>query len=161
MGNIGTGKTPYRNRTYINGEIIVCPDEWQMSKEQKQKKIFDDIEKGLSENRTVVVDGVNMRRRQRDALLYFAKKAKCPSILIDFGTGNDESLKGRINNPLDTSAEEWTFNHKENIKDYEKPVPEEGFDEIIPMYQYNLLKKMPNRTTEKKDYKGQTGGTFD
>jgi predicted kinase len=134
MGNIGTGKTNYRNITYLNGEIIVCPDDWHMSKEQLHKKLFSDIENGLSENKTVVVDGINMKRKDRDQLLYFAKRAKCPAILIDFGPGNDDSLKRRINNSLDTSAEEWTFYHLENLKNYEKPLPEEGFDEIIPRY---------------------------
>ena len=28
VGNIGTGKTTYRNEYFTNGEIIVCPDEW-------------------------------------------------------------------------------------------------------------------------------------
>ena len=134
MGNIGTGKTNYRNITYVNGEIIVCPDDWRMSKKQSHTKIFSDIEKGLREDRTVVVDGINIKRKDRDQLLYFAKRAKCPAILIDFGPGNDDSLKRRINDSPDTSAEEWTFYHLENLRNYEKPLQEEGFDEIISRY---------------------------
>jgi predicted kinase len=134
MGNIGTGKSTYCKDNFINGEIIICPDNINLPKSERQTKMFTEIEKGLSENKTVVIDGVNLTRHGRDMLLYFGKKEKCMTILIDFGKGDLNSLNRRINDSKETSKEEWTNTHEENLRKYEKPNYNEGFDKIISIY---------------------------
>lgn len=131
MGNIGTGKSTFCKNKFRNDEIIVCPDEWEGTNDVLQKRLFETIETSLNNGKTVVIDGNNLKRRGRDRLLYFAKKAKCPAILYDFGPGNEDSLQKRINDPRNESEDFWKVIHAQNCTDYEEPNTNEGFDEII------------------------------
>ncbi len=131
MGNIGTGKTSYRKKHYDNGEIILCPDEWEkIPGTEKHQKLVTEIINGLKENKTVILDGINLFIKYRKDLVFFASRAGCKSILINFGPGDETSLNRRISNSPEHSPSEWRQIHEYNLNRYQEPSKEEGFEEI-------------------------------
>ncbi|MFB6305943.1 MAG: AAA family ATPase [Flavobacteriales bacterium] len=138
VGNIGTGKTSYVKEHYegLEDTVIVRPDEWtDLNKDQKQKKLFNEVEKGLKENKRVVIDGPNLTKKVRSTFLFFKRIAEKEGVkgiaeIIDFGPGDNNSLKRRIDNSPSTSSEEWSKEHKDNQELYEKPELSEGYDKI-------------------------------
>ena len=132
MGNIGTGKSTYCKNNFVNEEIIICPDDWNLSISELQKKMFIEIEKGLLENKIVVVDGVNLTKKNREVYIYLARNAKCKVVFIDFGPGDIKTLTRKINNYEETTEKEWKEIHEENFRKYEKPNVNEGF-KIVPV----------------------------
>jgi len=132
MGNIGTGKTHYRLKNFKNGEVHVCFDDFEnLSKDERFTQSMRSIRYGLRKGNIVVVEGTNLTKYIRSNIICHAKDVNCKSILYDFGKGNSTTLKTRINERKDISADVWTKIHKDNILAYEKPSEDEGFDEII------------------------------
>ena len=132
VGNIGTGKTSYRRATFTEDDVIIAPDEWiGLDKEGKQKKMIIDTEEGLSEGKTVVIDGNNMTVKSRAFFIHFANKAQCDVRIVDFGVGDANSLKRRIEDSPETNAQKWEAIHLANAKKYETPNLDEGCDRII------------------------------
>ncbi len=134
VGNIGTGKTTFRNKLKQKKRIFVCPDEYDGTLQEKNDRMFKEIESGLKEGMDVILDGTNLEKKYRFSLLSFSNKAKCKAIIFDFGPGNELSLKRRIQNSTDTNPDEWKKTHEENKKLYEKPEQTEGYDRIIKKY---------------------------
>ena len=135
MGNVGTGKTTYRNNNFNSGEIIICPDEWHnLNIQQKQDRLFKDLKKHLNEGKTVILDGNNISKKARVTGLHFARLAKAHVKVVDFGPGNESSLSRRLKDPGRFSVEQWKKIHIDNQHEYEKPELEEGINEIIQMY---------------------------
>jgi predicted kinase len=131
VGNVGTGKSRFRKSTFNNKEIIICPDTWEGSKDELQRRMILEIEAALKEGKTVVVDGNNLTRQWRVIYLYFAKNAGCDCVAYDFGAGDDMSLQRRLSEPYNLSASDWTEIHLRNQKEYEKPDESEGFTKVI------------------------------
>jgi len=132
MGNVGTGKTTYRNNNFNSGEVIICPDEWEgLGINEKQKKLFADLERYLNEGKIVVLDGNNLSKKARVTGLHFACLAKADVTVIDFGPGNETTLLRRLKEPRNFPIEKWKKIHFKNQKEYEKPELKEGIIEII------------------------------
>lgn len=131
IGNIATGKTEFRKLNFINGEKIICPDEWiGLNMNEKNQKFISDLHKFLSERKVTVIDGNNINRKARKKYFQFAKLYNCSIEALDFGSGNNETLKRRLS---DTKTEEhgvWIDSHNYYLRNYQKPVYEEGFDKI-------------------------------
>lgn len=132
VGNNGTGKTYYTLNHFPSNNLIIRPDDFTGDYESINKQIITGIEKGLINNKTVVLDGLNLEKSFRKQLLYFANKhPNCKKIIYDFGAGNFRSLRRLIKTRPYKSEGEWYLIHFENQKIYEKPSKDEGYDEII------------------------------
>ena len=130
VGNIATGKSTFCKNLKKNDRYIVCPDNFSGNKHDIQKKIFDEIEYGIKNYKHVILDSPSMTKKCRRDLLYFARNNH-RTIVFDFGAGNANSLNRRINENPELSESEWTDIHNKNLKDYEEPSMDEGFDRII------------------------------
>ena len=132
VGNIGTGKTYYSEKFFPKNYRIVRPDEFHGDLEQKQNRMFREIKENLENNETTVLDGLNLERKQRQRLLYFTKNYEnCKKTIYDFGPGNEKTLQRVIITRPELSEKEWRAIHDENVKIYEKPHINEGYDEVI------------------------------
>jgi tRNA uridine 5-carbamoylmethylation protein Kti12 len=128
VGNNGTGKTYFSNNLPPD-YIIIRPDEIPGGIENKQREMILGIEKGLKENRTVVVDGLNLQKKWRNNFLYFVRDYQdCPRIIYDFGPGDQHTLDRLLQERRDRSPEEWTETFYEHQKSYEKPTEDEGYE---------------------------------
>lgn len=126
VGNIGTGKSFYRESEFSNEEIIICPDEWKhLSTDQNQAKMISDVENGLFRGKTVILDGNNMTKKSRHFFDGFIRKTNSTKTIIDFGEGDEESLKRRIENSKEQTPEFWTEKHVFKRKIYEQPTQDE------------------------------------
>lgn len=134
VGNIGTGKTTFREKEFKNEEVIICPDEWEERGEQLHKKMEKLIRENLQNDRIVVIDGCNLKLSGRNLLLYWARIENAVSICYDFGIGTDETLQRRINDPRQTPSDIWQEEHIRNQTEYIKPELREGFKEVHRMY---------------------------
>ncbi len=134
VGNVGTGKTTYRKERFINGEVIICPDEWKgLTENEVNDKIFSEIKRAISAKQSLVVDGNNIRRRLRK--LYFQQDIdhQYRRIIIDFGPGNHQSLARRVESSDELSEEGWRRAHDNNRRYYQKPQMDDDADEIIDL----------------------------
>ena len=132
VGNNGTGKTYYSQNHFSKDYQIVRPDDFSGNKEQIHKKIITEIESGLKNNQTIVLDGLNLQKSFRKQLLYFLNRfPDYKKKIIDFGSGNQKTLQRLIADRPYKSESEWTKIHEINYKSYEKPTLDEGYDEII------------------------------
>ena len=122
-GNIGTGKTTFRKKLEQKdrGRVIICPDEYEGTQMEKERKVLIEIMKGFDSNKTIIMDGPNVMRIDRSSFLELAKRNKYKTIIFDFGQGNEESLKRRIISNSELSAEEWKEVHKRNHMLYQQP----------------------------------------
>lgn len=131
VGNVGTGKTKYRVEHFKNDEVIICPDEWgDLSKTEIGIKLIKEVEKALTDGKTVVLDGNNLERITRAQFDDTIGNAGGSKTIIDFGKGTKVSLDRRINDSREESAEFWTDIHNKNQINYEKPTLDEC-DELI------------------------------
>ncbi len=131
VGNIGTGKTHYRKTQFNGNEVIVCPDEWiNLGIELVQRKMITDIENGLKDNKTVILDGSNMKIKSREFFDGIIRKTNSTKKIIDFGQGTEKSLDGRIKASTNQTPEFWTRAHAHKKSIYEKPTLEEC-DELM------------------------------
>lgn len=131
VGNIGTGKTSYRNKKFLNDEIIICPDEWELdSLEEMQRKMINEITMAVKKNQVMVIDGNNLKKNHRALILSLVQDTNYKKIAINFGSGNKESLLRRIKSSNGIKSDDWSNIHQKNLLVYESPSLEEGFDEI-------------------------------
>lgn len=132
VGNNGSGKTFYSDHYFPQEYIIVRPDELSGDYEEKWRKMNELIKKGLANNKTVVLDGLNLDRSTRQLYLAFTTDyPKCRKIAYDFGPGNEQNIKVLANERPYLTYKAWEITFIENKKLYEKPKLDEGFDEII------------------------------
>ena len=140
VGNIGTGKTTFRNKLEKKrkGRFFVCPGKYKGGDDVEQGiRMNEEIEDGLNRGLTVIVDGPHIKCKDRNEILGFAKRANCKSIIFDFGSGNDESLNRRANLNLEYPYEEWKKMHEDNKRTYEQPNYEiDNYDKIIRIKTY-------------------------
>lgn len=130
VGNIATGKSTFCKNLKKNNRYIVCPDNFSGNKQDIQKKIINEIEYGIKNYKHVILDAPSLTKKHRSKLLYFARNNH-RTIVFNFGAGNANSLKRRINENPEVSESEWTDIHNKNLTDYEEPSIDEGFDRII------------------------------
>ena len=131
VGNIGTGKTTYRDNNYSNGESIICPDEMTGNKEDIQGKMFKRIDESVEKKKNIVLDGNNITVRSRSLYIGMALKHGYYIQIVDFGCGNEETLDRRIISSKKYSPEFWKKIHLENLHKYEIPSLKEGCHSII------------------------------
>jgi len=134
IGNIGTGKSTFAKNISKGREVI---DYDNLGEKHGQNfNVYNEILKLLKKGKTVIVDGVNIEKRKRKDLIYFARINNAKSVAIDFGKGNEKSLHNRISQPRNIPIEVWKREHYHNIKIYEKPCKSEGFDRVIRCKNY-------------------------
>jgi predicted kinase len=134
VGNIGTGKTTYIKKHFTSDEVILCPDQMEAdgnTREEIQATLIKELKREDYAESTVIIDGLNMTKKVRMYFIFFAKKNLTKSTIIDFGSGDNDSLKRRIADPRGETPEFWTQTHNVNLETYEAPTDEEGYDEII------------------------------
>ncbi len=131
VGNIGTGKTTYRNQHFTDGSLIICPDEYDGTLETMQNRMLPEIEKGIQFENRIIVDGVNLEKIFRSQLLYYPKRNAWKSIAYDFGPGNEISLKRLIETRNYFSSIDWERIYYDYFNLYQRPSKDEGFDQII------------------------------
>jgi len=132
VGNIGTGKTYYTKNYMPKSYNIIRPDDFRGDSEHRQSQMIKEIENSLENYETTVLDGPNLEKKHRQNMLYFTRKyAFCKKIIIDFGPGNENTIQRVIKSRPQLNENEWRAIHFENMKIYEKPNINEGFDEII------------------------------
>jgi predicted kinase len=133
VGNIGTGKSTYAEKNFTSGEVIICPDQMEAdgnTPEEIQVFFINQLQSDENSDKTVVIDGNSLTRKSRYMFRALAIKRLTKSTIIDFGTGDNDSLKRRIADPRGETPEFWTQTHNVNLKAYEAPSIEEGYDEI-------------------------------
>ena len=88
----------------------------------------------------LVVDNMNSTSKHRIAILTMVQSrmktsetALYRSVLLDFGCGNDRSLKRRIEGRPDISPQNWEEAHERIQKTWESPSQDEGYTEIFRM----------------------------
>lgn len=137
IGNIGTGKTYYRQNNFKSNEKVICPDEWSdLGYDEKNLYLISEIHKHLHNGDILIVDGNNITKKSRKKYFKFAKLYKSKIIGIDFGKGNELTLKRRLSERPFEEHPIWTESHFYYLNKYEKPTIEEGFNEIIKVINY-------------------------
>lgn len=132
VGNIGTGKTYYSKNNFPSKYLIVRPDDFLGDLDSKLEKMLNLIETGLANNKTIVVDGLNLEKSQRIQLLYFVNKyPNYKKIIHDFGRGNQNTLRRLTVERTFKTYDQWKEIFYENYILYQKPDMNEGYDEII------------------------------
>lgn len=132
VGNIGTGKTYYSKNNFPSKYLIVRPDDFPGDLDSKLGKMLNLIETGLVNNETIVVDGLNLEKSQRIQLLYFVNKyPNYKRIILDFGPGNQNTLRRLTLERKFKTYDQWKEIFYENYSLYQKPDINEGYDEVI------------------------------
>lgn len=87
---------------------------------------------------TLIVDNMNYTKAHRTRILGYAvkgcknrEKALYTSILLDLGSGDENTLKRRIEGRKDLSPQKWEEVHSGIKKVWEPPSCEEGYTEIF------------------------------
>ncbi|MEK8018006.1 MAG: AAA family ATPase [Candidatus Parabeggiatoa sp.] len=139
VGNVGTGKSTYAAQ---QEGIVVCLDTIVAGFENDRlyKKAHNDIywaiehtavDESLTNNQRVIVDRTNVTRKDRQRFIELGQWHKSKILCVDFGKGNEGSLKRRMNDPREKQAEDWRAVHELLQFKYEGPSLDEGIDEII------------------------------
>jgi len=145
VGNNGTGKTYYSSHNFPKEYVIVRPDDLEGDLEEKQTKMFKLIEKGLADNNTVVLDGMNLEKITRNRLLYFTRNYPvCRKIIYDFGPGDELDIEVLAKERPWLSFKKWEEIFAENRKLYQRPTLDEGFDEILIIRNGSIINKNQN-----------------
>lgn len=132
VGNVGTGKTTYAKRTFVNGEVIISVDELG-SGIQADIKLYEILDKSIHNGISVIIDATNCTIKARRKYVQIARNKNIRVIAYDFGSGTEKSLKNRLNNPGTHSEEKWIKSHRGIQEKYQSPTIEEGFVQVINM----------------------------
>lgn len=137
IGNIGTGKTHYRNKHFTSNEITICPDEWtNLNNSEKNDLFITEIHNNLQKGLLVIIDGNNVTKKSRKKYIKFAELYNSKIIAIDFGKGNEITLKRRLSEKPLKEHTLWIESHNYYFYRYEKPTIEEGFYEVLEVINY-------------------------
>ena len=134
VGNTGTGKSRYATSVESERRIVINTDEFVEDYDvfsDADEAIFEIMQRNLSRGRTVILDGTSLDRRTRSVYLSHARESNATAIIIDFGPGDEITLASRLRNPGDTSVEEWTRIHQNNMARYQRPDESEQYDRIF------------------------------
>lgn len=146
-GTIASGKGTYAKQQAKNGWIIVNDDNIinlihsnQYSLYSKSlKPLYKSIENhivnfAIGMGKNVVIDrGVNVRRQSRQRWIALAHSLDVPIVCVVFPTESSAIHAWRRYNSdrRGCSFDYWLRVAEAHIKEYEKPVIEEGFDEVF------------------------------
>ena len=133
IGNIATGKTTFiqslnnrKNRTIILNDNY--PDVTNCD-------LSNDIYEALLNDKTVILEGNYLDRHIRSQVINPVKSniGNVKFICFDFGPGNNETLKRRLQNTI-SNKEKVIEVHNKYFSQYKKPILQEGFLKIIKCY---------------------------
>lgn len=151
VGNIGLGKSTFARKLADEGAMVVNLDsivtmlhggnykgyreDW---KEVYKGAQIDIMQQAVISSLDIIIDNTNMKRKGRERLI--SKFCQCVGgftekkvICYDFSSGTEEGLKKRMEEPKGHEPEYWEGVYNRLKKEYEIPMGEEGFDEIIDM----------------------------
>lgn len=144
VGNVGCGKGVIAGKLAYDNYVCVNMDRLQAMfangvygrYDNAKKAVYhrtEDaaIESALESGLSVVIDRTNMNRKSRERFMIVGKRYKAECVAYDFGSGNEETLSRRLENPRDTPIADWYQVHNFMSKIYEKPSLDEGFDRIV------------------------------
>jgi len=140
-GNIGTGKSTVASKLALNHNYIIINDDSLITSlhggnymyKQELKNFYKLAKQQMARCASLyglncVLDGTFITREKRKRWL---KIISSPVICLDFGPGNNISLKRRQNNSRGKSLERWEIVHKLFKYQYEQPSITEGFEKVI------------------------------
>jgi len=157
VGNVGTGKSAHVlvNYSGIPEFVVWNHDEYSImlngGKYEYRKEIYpllkgaqkDFLRRAIAGGFNIVFDGTNINIQSRKSLLTMVsntcKEQGAPLGLyeiqaIDFGPGDEISLKRRMNDPKGLASEEWFHVHENMQQRYEPPTVNEGFTLISDLH---------------------------
>lgn len=138
MGNVGTGKSTYarsfEDAVIVSMDSIITAVEGSYNYRNEHRTIYHSIEHtaietALKNDVNVIIDRTCMTRSERKRFIDMAKRFNAKVECVDFGKGDDESLKRRVesDDDRDYSSEKWHEIHEMMQEKYEKPELDEGF----------------------------------
>lgn len=144
MGNIGTGKSLFANRYAKEKYSIVNMDSLQASigggsyslYDKNKRPIYSKVEEeiitgSLKQGISVCIDRTCMDKKTRKRYIDLINPLGVPIECVNFGKGNEISLKRRINNNRGVPTQRWESVHQFMAERYEPPMLLEGFEKII------------------------------
>jgi predicted kinase len=145
IGNIGSGKSLIANKlsklydaSIVNMDLItsmINGGEYN-AYDSSKKEVYHSIEKTAIETSlkmgiSVIIDRTNVDKERRKRFIEIGKKYGAKIIGYDFGPGNDDCLKRRIENPRGVPSEVWRDVFDYMKKSYVESTIDEGFSSII------------------------------
>ena len=134
IGNVGTGKSTWvknlkqreNRKIFVCDSIEPCPN---------GEDVIHSLMMSLQRGMTVIIDGNNITKKDREMYFQIAGK-NTPAIAIDFGIGNEQTIKNRIESNTNKSSTEWTNIHLQKQQIYQFPDYAEGFTKIYKVRYY-------------------------
>jgi predicted kinase len=139
IGSTGTGKSFHAAKLAEELEIeILSADSVEnltnsADDNEIELNIMEEYLDQLDSEKSFILDGSNINKPTRNLYMTMARKRGYSINGYDFGPGNETSLNQRLKNPRGVSEERWKEVAERNKESYEKPILEEGFDELIEM----------------------------
>ncbi len=136
IGGIGTGKSTFASElSKKEGIRSISADEIQEIDEYLSDEEVDDltdnaIENSIRHGESFIVDGKNINSRSRKWLIERCKQQGYNIYGYDFGKGNITTLIRRKKHHRQFTEEYWEDVYKSDLKSFETPEPDEGFDRI-------------------------------
>lgn len=136
-GNIASGKTTFVKKIMEEEDVLIDLDTLgrlhsnpNVLEDEINKMFFRAIDK-LS---NIIIDGNLMSISDRKKYIEFAVKKEYRIICVDYGPGDYNQLKHRIDNNPEVSKQTWINSYNFKKIKYQKPSKLENIDLIIKKY---------------------------
>ena len=121
VGYPGSGKSTFAKKKF-NGYLILSGDILKT-----ESKILKQLEKGLDEGKSIVIDATNPNKEKRSVFIKTAKKRGISVRIVHITTSIEESLLQNQNRDIKVPKIAFYVYRKK----FEKPTKDEGVNEII------------------------------
>lgn len=144
-GSIGCGKSTLcrklvniYNATVINKDSLLMSISGDIYGKFDSNKIdfYNKAEEAIVRlafqmNQVVIIDRLNYNKEERKRFIDIAKEFSIPVYCYDFGSGSEETLKRRLNNPRGVPEKTWVKLYDLVKENYETPSIEEGIVKVL------------------------------
>jgi predicted kinase len=145
VGNVGCGKSTRAHKlAERSGAVVICMDEIQKmvaggdygAYDPNKRDLYQTIEetaftKSMVMGLDIVIDRTNMDRRTREKWIAMARSGGYHVCIHDFGSGTEEHLKRRQDDPRGVMPETWQGVFDAMKAKYERPENAEGAELIV------------------------------
>lgn len=144
-GSVGCGKsTLCRKLVNIYNAVVINKDSLLMSISGDIYGKFDSnkidlynkaeeaiIRSAFQMNQVVIIDRLNYNKEERKRFIDIAKEFSISVYCYDFGSGSEETLQRRLNNPRNVPIRVWIKLYDLVKESYETPTIEEGIVKVL------------------------------